>query len=90
MRVLVIEDDAATADYLGKGLREAGHVVDIARTGRDGLFLALNETFDAIIADRMLPGADGLSILRALRASGNRTPGATHEILCWCVGGPLF
>lgn len=74
MRVLVIEDDAATADYLGKGLRETGHVVDIARTGRDGLFLALNGAFDAIITDRMLPGPDGLSILRALRASGNRTP----------------
>jgi len=74
MRVLVIEDDAATADYLAKGLHEAGHVVEVARTGRDGLFLALNEAFDAIIADRMLPGADGLSILRALRATGNRTP----------------
>ena len=74
MRVLVIEDDAATADYLGKGLRESGHVVDIARTGRDGLSLALNEAFDAIITDRMLPGPDGLSILRALRACGNRTP----------------
>ncbi len=74
MRVLVIEDDTTTADYIAKGLHELGHVVDIARTGRDGLFLALNETFDAIIADRMLPGPDGLSILRALRASGLRTP----------------
>ncbi len=74
MRVLLIEDDRSTADYLAKGLREVGHVVDVARTGRDGLFLALNEEFDAIIADRMLPGPDGLSILRALRASGNRTP----------------
>ena len=74
MRVLVIEDDAATAGYVSKGLHEAGHVVEVARTGRDGLFLALNERFDAIIADRMLPGLDGLSILRALRASGDRTP----------------
>ena len=74
MRILVIEDDAATADYLAKGLHEAGHVVEVARNGRDGLFLALNEAFDAIIADRMLPGADGLSILRALRASGDHTP----------------
>ena len=74
MRVLLIEDDRATADYLAKGLREVGHRVEVARTGRDGLFLALNEAFDAVIADRMLPGPDGLSILRALRASGNRTP----------------
>jgi two-component system OmpR family response regulator len=74
MRVLVIEDDTSTADYIAKGLAEIGHVVEVARTGRDGLFLALNETFDAIIADRMLPGPDGLSILRALRASGLRTP----------------
>jgi two-component system OmpR family response regulator len=74
MRVLIIEDDAATADYLLKGLQEAGHVVEVARTGRDGLFLALNERFDALITDRMLPGPDGISILRALRASGDRTP----------------
>ena len=74
MRVLLIEDDCATADYLAKGLHEAGHRVEVARTGRDGLFMALNEAFDAIITDRMLPGPDGLSILRALRASGDRTP----------------
>jgi two-component system, OmpR family, response regulator len=74
MRILVIEDDAATASYVAKGLHEAGHTVEVARTGRDGLFMALNERFDAIIADRMLPGPDGLSILRALRASGDRTP----------------
>ena len=74
MRILVIEDDATTAAYMAKGLREAGHVAEVAATGRDGLFLALNESFDAIIADRMLPGPDGLTIVRALRASGNRTP----------------
>lgn len=74
MRVLVIEDDSATADYIAKGLREEGHVVDVARNGRDGLFLALNEPFDVIVTDRMLPGPDGLSILRALRASGVATP----------------
>ncbi|MBE9605308.1 response regulator transcription factor [Acetobacteraceae bacterium H6797] len=74
MRILVIEDDAATADYVAKGLREAGHVVEVARDGKDGLFLALSETFDAIISDRMLPGPDGLSILRALRASGKTVP----------------
>lgn len=74
MRILVIEDDRATADYVAKGLAEEGHVVDLARDGRDGLFLALNEPFDVIVTDRMMPGADGLSIVRALRASGVRTP----------------
>lgn len=74
MRVLVIEDDATTADYIARGLAELGHVVEVARTGKDGLFLALNEVFDAIITDRMLPGPDGLTILRALRASSVRTP----------------
>ncbi len=74
MRLLVIEDDAATADYIAKGLREDGHVVDVARQGRDGMFLALNEPFDVIVTDRMLPGADGLSIIRAMRASGVATP----------------
>ncbi len=74
MRVLVIEDDRATADYIQKGLVEAGHVVDLARNGKDGLFLALNESYDVIVTDRMLPGPDGLAILRALRTSGIRTP----------------
>jgi two-component system OmpR family response regulator len=74
MRILVIEDDHATADYVAKGLGEDGHVVDVARNGRDGLFLAMNEPFDVIVTDRMLPGPDGLSILRAIRASGIATP----------------
>jgi two-component system OmpR family response regulator len=74
MRVLVIEDDAATADYVAKGLREDGHVVDVARNGRDGLFLALSEPFDVIVTDRMLPGPDGLAIVRALRTSSIATP----------------
>jgi two-component system OmpR family response regulator len=74
MRILVIEDDHATADYVAKGLGEEGHVVDVARNGRDGLFLAMNEPFDVIITDRLLPGPDGLSILRAIRASGIATP----------------
>ncbi len=74
MRILVIEDDAATADYVAKGLREDGHVVEVARNGRDGLFMALNESFDVIVTDRMLPGADGVSIVRAMRASGIATP----------------
>ena len=74
MKILVIEDDRATADYLLKGLKEAGHVADHADNGRDGLFLAASEPYDALIVDRMLPGRDGLSLLEVLRATGNETP----------------
>jgi len=74
MKILVIEDDQDTGDFIKKGLEEAGHVVDLAVTGRDGLFLAAGETFDVIVADRRLPGIDGLSIVRTIRASGNTTP----------------
>ncbi|HUI17420.1 MAG TPA: response regulator transcription factor [Alphaproteobacteria bacterium] len=74
MHILVIEDDADTADYLVKGLTESGYVVDRAAEGRDGLFLALGQDYDAMIVDRMLPGLDGLSIVQALRAQEKRTP----------------
>ncbi|MEJ2161533.1 MAG: response regulator transcription factor [Chromatiales bacterium] len=74
MRVLVIEDDQDVASYIGKGLREAGHTSDHAANGKDGLFMAASESYDAMIVDRMLPGLDGLSIIRTLRASDNRTP----------------
>ncbi len=74
MRILLIEDDEATAAYIAKGLREEGHVVDHAANGRDGLFLAMGEPFDIIVTDRMLPGPDGLSIIRALRMAEITTP----------------
>lgn len=74
MRILVIEDDAGVADYLKKGLRELGHRVDVADDGRQGLFLATTEEYDALIVDRMLPGVEGLAILGTLRASGIHTP----------------
>ena len=74
MRVLVIEDDRELASYLAKGLKEAGHTSDHAADGKDGLLLAASEPYDAIVVDRMLPGLDGLSIIRTLRASDNRTP----------------
>jgi two-component system, OmpR family, response regulator len=74
MRILVIEDDKEVAAYLGKALREIGAVVDPASDGREGLFLAVSEAYDVLIVDRMLPGLDGLAIVRTLRASGNRTP----------------
>lgn len=74
MRILVIEDDQETAAYLAKALKETGAVVDIAHDGKEGLFMAAGETYEALIIDRMLPRLDGLSILRTLRASGNQTP----------------
>ena len=74
MKLLVIEDDTATAEWLAAGLSEDGHTVDRASTGRDGLFLAGSEPYDAIIADRMLPGMDGIGIVRTLRSTGIATP----------------
>ena len=74
MRILVIEDDEQTAGYLRKGLKEAGHTVDWSKDGRDGLFMATNERYDLFIVDRMLPGIDGLSIVKVLRSENVRTP----------------
>ena len=75
MRVLVVEDDKDVAGFVVKGLREAGHVVEHADNGRDGLFIATGQEFDAIILDRMLPGGvDGLRVLETLRGQDNQTP----------------
>ena len=75
MRILVVEDDKDVGAFIVKGLKEAGHVVEHAATGRDGLFLAASEAFDAIVLDRMLPGGvDGLRLLETLRSQGNATP----------------
>jgi two-component system OmpR family response regulator len=75
MRILVVEDDKDVAGFVVKGLREAGHTVQHADNGRDGLFLAASENFDAIVLDRMLPGGiDGLRLLETLRAQDNATP----------------
>jgi two-component system OmpR family response regulator len=73
-RILVVEDDADAADYILKGLREEGYTVEHVADGRDGLYLASASTFDAIVMDRMLPGMDGLSVIRALRAAEVETP----------------
>ncbi|MES2174906.1 MAG: winged helix-turn-helix domain-containing protein [Pseudomonadota bacterium] len=73
-KVLLVEDDATTADYIAKGLIEEGFIVDRADNGRDGLFLATEAAHDAIILDRMLPGMDGMAVLAALRAAGIDTP----------------
>ncbi len=75
MRILLVEDDPTVGGFISKGLREAGHVVERADNGKDGLFLAVSEAFDAIVLDRMLPGGiDGLRILEMLRSQNNSTP----------------
>ncbi|HZF26234.1 MAG TPA: response regulator transcription factor [Steroidobacteraceae bacterium] len=74
MRILVVEDDREVARFIERGLKEAGHAVDLAADGRDGLFLAMSEPYQAIVLDRMLPQVDGLAILRALRGSKIDTP----------------
>ncbi|WP_020203684.1 MULTISPECIES: heavy metal response regulator transcription factor [Cupriavidus] len=68
MSILVIEDDPKTGDYLRKGLRESGYAVDLARTGTDGLHMALEHPYDLVVLDVMLPGIDGWEIMRTLRA----------------------
>ena len=74
MKILVVEDDSQTSAYIARGLREKGHVVDLAKNGRDGLFLATEAHHDVLVIDRMLPGMDGLSIVKALRAAEITTP----------------
>lgn len=74
MRVLVIEDDKEVLSYLDKGMREAGHAVDKADNGKDGLFLATTEDYDVLIVDRMMPELDGLSLIKTLRGAGNAVP----------------
>jgi len=74
LRILILEDDQRTSDYLVKGLTEAGHVCDSVEDGRDALFAATRESYDLLIADRMTPGIDGLSMVKAARAAGVKTP----------------
>jgi two-component system, OmpR family, response regulator len=74
MKVLVVEDDRETAAYVARGLKEAGHVVDIAHDGEDGLYLAREGSHDVIVCDRLLPKRDGLALVAALRAEGRTTP----------------
>jgi two-component system OmpR family response regulator len=75
MKLLLVEDNERVARFVKKGLIEAGHTVDHADNGRDGMFLAASEPYEAIIMDRMLPGSiDGLAIIEALRRTGNKVP----------------
>ena len=74
MRFLVIEEDNAVDEYIGKGLNELGYTVDMAADGKEGLFLATSESYDALIVDRMLPHVDGLTVVQTLRASNKAVP----------------
>jgi len=74
VRILVIEDDTQAATYIARGLKEQGHLVEHAGDGDEGLGLAREDRFDALVVDRMLPKLDGLSIVSALRDEGVRTP----------------
>jgi two-component system OmpR family response regulator len=73
-KILLIEDDRETASYLVRGLGEEGHSVDHVEDGRDGLFRATDGSFDLVILDRMVPGLDGLGLLKAMRAARVETP----------------
>ncbi|HUC61299.1 MAG TPA: response regulator transcription factor [Alphaproteobacteria bacterium] len=74
MKILVVEDDPETADYVVNGLREEGHLVEQANTGRVGLYRTSAEKFDMLVIDRMIPDIDGLTLVKTLRSAGNRTP----------------
>lgn len=74
MHVLIVEDDGATAEFLTSGLKQTGIAADHVASGRDGLILATGQAYDIIVIDRMLPGVDGLSLVKALRSAGVKTP----------------
>lgn len=83
MKILLVEDDDVTREYVLSGLRGAGHIVDEMADGVDGLTMALRGEYDAAILDRMLPGMDGLSVLKAMRAAKVMTP----VIFLTAIGG---
>ncbi|CZF80907.1 Two component response regulator [Grimontia indica] len=74
MRVLLVEDDTSLSSFVEKGLREAGHQVEVTDNGKHALTLCMAESYDVAIVDRMLPGLDGLSLVKALRAAQVGTP----------------
>ena len=74
MRLLLVEDDRETAAYIVRGMKEGGHVADVAVDGQDGLFMAMEGRYDVVVVDRMLPKLDGLSLVKALRSAKNPTP----------------
>ncbi|MHA6265130.1 winged helix-turn-helix domain-containing protein [Arenibacterium sp. CAU 1754] len=74
MKLLIVEDDQTTSDYVAKGLRAEGHVVDVVGNGREGLVQATAQDYNVIVVDRMLPELDGLSLVKTLRGAANHTP----------------
>lgn len=74
MKILIAEDDLKTAEFVSRGFGEAGFVCDVVHDGRDAMTAALQNEYAALILDRMMPGLDGVSLIKALRASGNRAP----------------
>lgn len=83
MKLLVVEDDHTTADYILQGLRQEGHSVDHVADGREAMGLAMAGGYEVMVVDRMLPGLDGLSLVRALRAAKITTP----AIFLTAIGG---
>ncbi|WP_298932320.1 response regulator transcription factor [uncultured Ruegeria sp.] len=73
-RLLIVEDDEDTREFIAKGFGEEGYVVEAAADGREGLYHATDGGFDAVVLDRMLPGLDGLSLIKSMRAAGLKTP----------------
>ncbi|CAN5368227.1 winged helix-turn-helix domain-containing protein [soil metagenome] len=74
VRILAVEDDHELASFIAGGIRRAGHEVTVATSGEDALGLIAGDGFDAMVLDRMLPGMDGIALLRQIRRSGNRVP----------------
>lgn len=74
MKILLVEDDKTTGEYISNGLREEGHTVDWLQNGKDGLIQATIHDYDVMIIDRMLPGLDGISVVKTLRGAGNLSP----------------
>lgn len=74
VRILLVEDDKHIVNFLKRGLKEEGYIVDVGYDGEDGLYLAENEEFDLIILDILLPKLDGFELCSRLRAKGNTTP----------------
>lgn len=83
MKILVIEDDPTTGAYIVDGLRQEGHGVDLIRDGSDGLMQASVGGYDVIVVDRMLPGLDGMAVVKTLRGAGNRA----SVLMLTAVGG---
>src|SRR5271166_2046022 len=74
LKILLIEDDQENADYVANGLHEEGHLVAQVASGAEGLICAVGNGFDLLIVDRMIPGLDGLNLVKSLRAAGHHTP----------------